>query len=309
MQKSDAKKGMKVVFGRGGDRAAKAVGVIEKCNPARAKVKITEQFNSHEPGTVFNVPYAIMEQLPESGDKDDVKIVNPGRRRNGDDVEIVVGETTFHSVYADSNACWRVKRKEGRNYRCRIEDDNPDYGGTEKIFSPEEIRGSIGMSNLFQGLADSHDAFYKALTPGQTIHYHNSFNQWVRCEVVAEGGENKLRPVALVGEWRSHDLPKRMRNGEIYNGYHAEQILKGETFAPNASNLFEAGYKPKNGVDPTTLTPISLAVPDMTEDEEATAVLWQKVEAIADLTSRNTHDKNPKDILNAVRNLAVLPGK
>ena len=91
MNKDNAEKGMKVVFSSGGPRSTKAVGVIEKCNPARAKVKLTEQFNSHTPGTVFNVPYTIMEPMPETGNKHDVEIAN-GRR--GSDVEIIVGETT-----------------------------------------------------------------------------------------------------------------------------------------------------------------------------------------------------------------------
>lgn len=313
MQKKDAKAKMKVVISRGGPRAARACGVIEKCNPSRAKVRITEQFNSRPEGTIFNVPYELMEPLPANGDKNAVSFKDDTSASEGNASEIVVGTTTFRSIYADSNALWKVIRKEGRNYRCQIENEqieidgkmyDGDYAGQQKIFSPEEILGSIGMSKLFDGLAKNHDNFYANLTPGQTIHYQNGFDQWVRCEVVITGddGEKKLKPIALVGEWREHDLPKRMRDGSIYNGYHANQIIKGETMTPNASNLFEAGCKPRNGIDPTTLVPISLAVPAMTDEEDAKAKLWQKVAKIGEIVNDNKTD-DPQTILNRVARL------
>lgn len=310
MQKKEAKNGMKVVISRGGPRAARATGIVRKCNPTRAKVEITEQFNSRPAGTMFNVPYELMEPLPANGDKNSVSF-RDDTSAGGNDTEIVVGTTTFRSTYADSNALWKVIRKEGRNYRCQIENErieidgkwyDGDYAGQQKIFSPEEILGSIGMSKLWQGLADKHDDFYASLKPGQIIHYNNGFDNWVRCEVVRDGGENKLKPIALVGEWREYDLPRRMRDGSIHNGYHADKIITGETMTPNASNLFEAGCKPRNGINPNTLSPISLAVPAMTDEEDAKAKLWQKIAKISETVNDSKTD-DPQIILNRVARL------
>ena len=312
MQKKEAENGMKVVISRGGPRAARAKGIVRKCNPSRAKVEITEQFNSRPAGTMFNVPYELMEPLPANGDKDAV-VFRDDTSAGGNDTEIVVGTTTFRSTYADSNALWKVVRKEGRNYRCQIENERieidgkwyeGDYAGEQKIFSPEEIRGSIGLSKMFDGLAKSHDNFYANLTPGQTIHYQNGFDNWVRCVVViaSDDGEKKLKPVALVGEWRSHDLPSRYRDGSINEGYYPKMIRTGELMTPNASNLFEAGGKPRNGIDPSTLSPISLAVPAMTDEEDAKAKLWQKVAKISEFVNDHKAD-DPQVILNRVTRL------
>jgi len=50
-----------VAFGR--ERGATAIGLILKCNPTRAKVQLTAQFNSHPPGTVFTVPYSMLKAV------------------------------------------------------------------------------------------------------------------------------------------------------------------------------------------------------------------------------------------------------
>jgi len=300
MQRSDAKKGMKVTFGRRGPRAAKAVGIIEKCNPARAKVRITEQFNSYSPGQVFNVAYEMMEQLSESGNEPKTEIAKQSK--------IEVGKTMFRSAYADGNPIWKAIRKEGRNYRCEVQNERVEIGGrwydsdwvgTQKIFSPEEIQATIGLSELFEKLDERHRFFYDNLTPGQIVHYNNGFNDWVRCEVVVEDGENKLKRIALVGEWRSHDLPRRTQDGSIYNGYYGNKIINGETFTPNSSHLFEAGCQPRNGIDPSTLDPVSLEVPEMDDSEAMTASLWKRINEIQNLCGDNQRD--PQDIINEIR--------
>lgn len=47
--------GMEVTFGLPGGQKTK--GVVLKCNPKKAKIKTTEARNSHQPGSVWNVPY------------------------------------------------------------------------------------------------------------------------------------------------------------------------------------------------------------------------------------------------------------
>lgn len=315
MEKRDAKAKMNVVFGRPGENAERSIGVIVKCNPTRAKVKLLEERGTrrqYQVGDIFNVPYALMEPAPEDGDKSKVEII-----RHRPTVEIVPGQTTFRSVYADSNALWKVLRSKGRGvYLCEIVDEPieidgkmypSDYSGTQKAFLEREIVGSIGMSNLFEGLNQKHENFYDALVPGQTIHYQNGFDNWVRCVVVKDGKENKLKPVALVGEWRSHDLPRRYSDGRVYNGHYADMVLKGELFTPNASNLFEAGCKPRNGVDPSTLSPISLALPEMTAEEKRIAGLWQQVHSIKSVIdgddSERSKELDPAEILRKIKSM------
>lgn len=53
-----------VAFGR--ERGATAIGEIIKCNPSKAKVRLTAQYNSHGPGTVFVVPYSMLQLADES---------------------------------------------------------------------------------------------------------------------------------------------------------------------------------------------------------------------------------------------------
>lgn len=304
MQKSDAKKGMKVTFGRSGPRAAKAVGVIEKCNPARAKIRITEQFNSYSPGQVFNVAYELMKPLSENGEETKTET-------DSKQTKIEVGKTLFRSGFADGNPLWKVIRKEGRNYRCEVQNEkteingkwyDSDWVGTQKIFTPEEIRSTIGLSDLFKKLDKEHTSIYDNLIPGQIIHYNNGHGCWVRCETVVENGKNVLKPIALLGEWQSHELPSRRLDGSIYNSYYVNMILNGETFAPNASHLFEAKSEFESKyIDPSTLDPISLEVPEMEENESLKASLWKKINEIQTLCGDNQRD--PQSIIDDIKSL------
>lgn len=65
-------------------------------------------------------------------------------------LKIRTGKTIFRSVYADSNALWRVVEKKGKDcYLCRIENEpieingitySGDYAGVEKVFMRDEIK-------------------------------------------------------------------------------------------------------------------------------------------------------------------------
>jgi hypothetical protein len=65
MDSRDTRLGMAVTFGR--RHGAVAHGVVLKLGPAKAQVKLTEQFNSHPPGVVFRVPYSMMNEDGEGG--------------------------------------------------------------------------------------------------------------------------------------------------------------------------------------------------------------------------------------------------
>ena len=183
----------------------------------------------------------------------------------------------FNSHYADSNPEWTVIKSKGNGcWLCRIT-DCLDWGGTEKVFQTKEIKACVEMRQMFDALGQRHDDYYASLTPGRIVHYNNGGNSYVRCLVVQVNDENKLKPIALVGKWLSHDLPQRRPNGEIYLPYYPRKIAEGELFTPNASCIYECEPRPRD-TDPRGMKPLSLEVPKMTTECERQAGYWQVVE-------------------------------
>ncbi len=303
MLRADARDKMPVVFGRPGDRAEKSLGVIEKCNPTRAKVRLTESRGKHVAGTLYDVPYSLMEPAPVDGNKYDVKI--------GGDTDIQIGVTTFRAVHADTRPLWRVVRKSGREaYICRVENEqivvngkeyDGEYAGLEKAFTTREIRSSLAMSRAFDNIHDEDARFYANLRPGQIVHYHDGFNRYVRCEVEQEDGKNVLKRLALVGNWDPSSLPRRLADGSISHHYHAKKIADGETFRAHYTNVYESG-RLKVEVDPTRMEPIDLTLPEPTQEEKRVAALWQKVKQIKEIAGDHT-EKDPNVLLDKIRQL------
>lgn len=140
---------------------------------------------------------------------------------------------------------------------------------------------------------EPNDVFYGSLKPGDIVHYHNGFGQYVRCEVVtAPGWKSKigtpgiagvaLKPIALIGHvrrgkeapypnevggtdgWYEWDLYRRFPDGEVHRSYHVEQVLNGELMQPHASNMYEyEGFHDRLGLDPRTMPPIDLTPPPL----------------------------------------------
>jgi len=219
---------------------------------------------------------------------------------------IKVNVTTFHSSFADANPKWIVREKRGRGTWIAEVIECPDYSGHRQAFTTEQIEGSIGIAKFWDKLADAGAKFYAGLIIGSIVHYNNGFNSFVRCKVM----ENKqLLPIALVGDWRSHDLPQRMGDGSIYDGYHVDRIKKGKVFQPNASNIYEytilqkkdsqpIGFNPDN--DPRTMTPLSFDVPEMTPEETAKAAIVRTVNRIQNICGG---DLTPEGKLDMIRNI------
>lgn len=194
--------------------------------------------------------------------------------------------TKFHSTYADGNPQWEVTKSLGRavwEAKCL----GPDYDGMTKAFKTSDIQHSLRMASFFSKNSSDHDRFYAGLTLGQIVHYSNGFGEFVRCEAVMGTTVHNaqvhkcLKPVALVGTWKSYDLPRRNPNGTINYGYHAGAIAKGECFEPNYANIYESGSDStaRYGADPSKLPALDLTVPELSADAEATAKLWKAVEA------------------------------
>jgi hypothetical protein len=222
----------------------------------------------------------------------------------------------FRSTLADGNPLWVVKRSLGGAWLCEVVDEpyeidgkvyESDYTGAEKSFLSREILAANAYEAIFKSISNDHDRFYASLDEGDIVHYNNGFKNFVRCEVVFDADEqkNQLQPIALVGEWSNHDLPKRRANGEVYNGYYAQKIIDGETFEPNVTCIFEAGTKGfvndnRNHGDPRSLPPVDLSVPAMTEEEEQEAVRCQLIGRVQEIISEHG---NTQEIINRISSM------
>ena len=215
--------------------------------------------------------------------------------------------TKFHAVIADSNPEWEVTGKGGRGI-WRAKCLGEDYRGEVRAFTEAQIRQSLGMARAFAKNDDENGAFYAGLKLGATVHYHNSFGQFIRCEVVMgttvhdKSMHKCLKPVALVGDWAKFDLPRRMPDGTINYGYQADKIRNGDCFEPNYGCIFESGRPGGRHfeVDPSKLPALDLSVPEMSDEKAAEAKLWTAVkEAQAALTSEDNYNRGPRERLEA----------
>lgn len=211
----------------------------------------------------------------------------------------------FRSVYADSNPLWEVKTPLGaKTWLCVIVDEpreirgrvmNSEWAGTEKPFLAQDILASVNSSQLFEKCFDDSDRWYNSLRVGDTVHYEDGFYAFVRCEVVmgrdvhcpANGPERKvLKPVALVGDWRPSDLPRRLNDGSVQLGHHAESVQKGECFRPNYGFIYESPAYSKRGrddkADPRKLPALDLTPPALSEQQAQAARLWRLVKEVKD---------------------------
>jgi hypothetical protein len=187
--------------------------------------------------------------------------------------------TRFLYTLADGNPLWEVIRSRGRGvWEAKVVDD-PDWNGTIKVFTTQEITASVSWNTCLTDLYSASEAFYASLKPGQTVHYHDGFGQYVRCIVVRDGSETKLKKVALVGNWKERDLPHRMNSGEVYISYHVKSVLDGELFRPSASNIYEHKVS-EPGPDPSTLPAFDLTIPTATPEEAEKARLNHVIQSL-----------------------------
>ena len=183
-----------------------------------------------------------------------------------------------------------------------------------------DVERQLAGDRMWTDMSKKNEDFYDSLEVGRTVHFSRGFGAWVRCEAVR--GANReadsrttparmvLRPVALVGDWREHDLPKRNQSGEVVWGYHVDQIRNRETIRPHESCLWEPGFSPasqRGAADPTGMDPIDVSgPPPMGDEEQEQARLWQLVARVREATA--TTLGCPRDKLYAVRAiLAEIP--
>ena len=198
--------------------------------------------------------------------------------------------TKFRSAHADSNALWEVTKKVGKGvWEAVIIPEAyevagktmmiSDYAGTIKAFFEQEILRTIRFKEMCDKQGQDSDQWFDALPLGSVVHARDSFDAYTRCHVVLTPSGKMLQAVALVGNWRKHDLPSRYVTGEINYGYHAEKIRNVKPYRPHASHLWEYQHDKKD-IDPRGLKPISLELPPLTFEEERTAHFWKIINNI-----------------------------
>jgi len=170
-----------------------------------------------------------------------------------------------------------------------------------------DVRQQESYQKALREMARQDEDWYNSLEVGSIVHYDHGFGQeFIRCEVVDEGGKRMLLPVAMVGTWRSHDLPRRMPDGSVHFGYHADRIRKRETMHPHSSNIWECPkYSKRGGSDPTGLPPLDLSVPEMGDKEAERAKLWRRLDAVREALNVIKTDTDPAEVLERVRALVA----
>lgn len=127
-----------------------------------------------------------------------------------------------------------------------------------------DVRAMVERERAWKAAARATNDIYDNLLPGETVHYHHGFGQFVRCEVVEaqedidegylslEKGEICLKEVALVGNWREYDLQ--------HDSYHVRGVREGRLFKPNGSNLYEnpRATGARSHGDPSQLEPLGV---------------------------------------------------
>lgn len=227
---------------------------------------------------------------------------------------IQVGKTTFRDTVADSNPIFRVIRKLPNGiYECVSEGD--EYAGVERYFSTAQLRAKLKWEENLANLFDRQDDFWATRVVGEVLHYCNGFKQYIRGEVIKDGDKFKLKPTAMVGDWRGcFDQTRRMPNGTISYGYHAKKIIEGgpdAAWQPSDSCVYEAPGCSKSyssGVDPRTLPALDLSFPPITSEEEVRAKKEQKIDRVREIiNTRYETSASADEVLAALREV-LMPG-
>ena len=166
--------------------------------------------------------------------KAELKAKNPGD---------LVGETVSWPR-ADGRAIYVITKQRPLTLKhVAIGDAWEADGATIRGFRLKDAKAQVGADRKWKAHVDerarAHKAFYDGMNVRAVVHYHNSFGQFVRCEVVVadvdgsnfKKGDKVLKPVALVGAWRGFDL-----NPE---SYHRRNLTEGTLTRPGAQNVYE----------------------------------------------------------------------
>lgn len=208
------------------------------------------------------------------------------------DAIIVKRGLKFHSILGDANLEWVVKEYVAEDvWRCEVSPSETDYRGQSKTFTEAEIRAPLLMSQYFKEVDQQNRGYIESLEPGEVVHHHDGFGQYVRCVVIDELNDEPLvlRPLGIVGDWRPFNLPGYTDSGAIRQGsFCVQRVIKKEPFKPNMQTIYESpGFVPPNGpardLDPRDLPTISLEMPEPTAEQLEASKLLDVVQSLQDM--------------------------
>jgi hypothetical protein len=200
-------------------------------------------------------------------------MATPKKTRTPRKADDMIGKR-FYSTLAECNVLFEVKSSRGQGaYICEAVNESyeangltydSDFAGERRTFGREDIEAAIRWKEFNDAAWKAHEDFYDSLPLGQIVHYHDGFNQYVRCEVVTADnprkdidhpsvadGEKCLKEIALVGNWAFYDRGA--------DAYHMRGVRQGRLFKPNSSCVWESPEFSRRGgilTDPTGLEPI-----------------------------------------------------
>lgn len=199
----------------------------------------------------------------------------------------------FSATYADGLVTWTVQHKVGNGYwECSMQ--SPDWGSVTQAFHEAVIKSIIVQERQQVNSNCAIMRWVETLDIGAIVHYHDGFNNYVRCEVVKAPfdpdcdtwGGKALKKLALVGNWRQ-PLVKRLDDGTIYEDYHVRTL--GEVFRPHGSNVWEYPYAPcHKNPDPRQLEPLSTEVPAATNEQVLQLIMRVAADEVQEALSART---------------------
>lgn len=185
----------------------------------------------------------------------------------------------------------------------------------------KDIRALVNFDKRWASLRDEHEEYFASLPIGTIVHYDEGFGKFVRCVRVEGAKGNRLKPIALVGNWSEYDLPRRSADGSVRYSSGGRLMEPGFTFEPNYGSIWErydadrrawsmrgltaegtahlneigrarfAEQRYQAPFDPTTAEPIDLTLPEPTDEEKAVAVLARKVNLVREAVGEHPREQ------------------
>lgn len=167
---------------------------------------------------------------------------------------------TFTDTYADGMVRFTViEKRTGDVWNCKVLQDM-DWAGLERVYTTAQIEAAKARDASWRRSANDHDTWWGSRTVGEVVHYSNGFRQFVRGVIVETEGKLQMVPTALVGEWRTFDLPYYRKDGEIDFKHYPRAINEKTPMQPNCSNMYEypGSQSSRERFDPTDMLAIDL---------------------------------------------------
>jgi hypothetical protein len=215
---------------------------------------------------------------------------------------LIVGRYITHP-YADSHATYRVVSVTKTKAKIAHFDDGGDAWvlpawGKAAIIPLSKVEANLAQRDAWDRLFSERNDWWSQQPVGSTVHYDNGFRQYVRGIIVEHEGKKQMKPIALVGEWSGHDLPRRNQDGTVYYPYHVQQIREGKPYQPN--NMVERPDYVLRGDHPATMQPISLEPPAQSDAEARLALRTQQHAALVEALKYEPVHDNPEATIAAI---------